>query len=177
MKIKKPFSPSRRCPHRWCRSVHAMITVAALMTVGPMLFHAGLVYLLFSALAMAVIFQVIKIAWKGKSMMDLAAEDAVAAGSGSGGNMSSRHLVVRPVWAHIAVGLDLLALVNASSAAWIDLHGREDYSVPASSAEALTVLAVLAVLIWFWEYAHRKATEPATPLRAPLSARLFRGQA
>jgi hypothetical protein len=167
MKPKKPYSPTRRCPHRWCRKVHSMTSLAVLVLTGPMLFHAGWLYLLFFALVMAVLTQVIKIAWKGKSMMDVAMEDAVAAGAGSDGNMSSRHLIVRPVWANIAIGMDLLGLMNAASAAWIDVHGHADYSAPTSSAEALTVLGIVAALVWFWEFAHRKATEPATPVRLP----------
>lgn len=164
---KKPYSPTRRCPHRWCRKVHLMTSATALILLGPMLFRAGWLYLVFFALSVLVLAQVIKVAWKGKSMIDMALEDAVAEGSGSDGNMSSRHLVVRPVWANVALGMDLLALMNASASVWLDVRGSEDYSAPTTSTQALTVLVVLGLFVWFWEFAHRKATEPAKPLRMP----------
>lgn len=168
-KIKKPYSPTKRCPHRWCRPVHRLSGALALAALGPALFHAGILYLIFFAISVLVIMQVIKLAWKGKSMMDVAMDDAVGEGAGSDGNMSSRFLVVRPVWARIAVGMDILSAVNICMILWADLQrGHADHSTPTSSAEALIVLALVGVVVWIWEVAHRKATEPAKPLRLPM---------
>jgi hypothetical protein len=170
-KIKKPHSPTRRCPHRWCRSLHRLGGALALAALGPMLFHAGVLFLLFMTISILVVFQVVKIAWKGKSMMDLAIDDTAAEGSGSDGNMSTRFLIVRPVWARIAVAMDVLGALNICTILWSAVRGHVDHSTPTSSADALIALGLMGLIVWFWEFAHRKATEPATPLRLPSFAK------
>lgn len=167
--IKKPHTPTKRCPHRWCRPMHRLGGALGLAALGPALFHAGVLYMIFLAISILVITQVIKLAWKGKSMMDLAIDDAAGEGSGSAGNMSTRFLVVRPVWARIAVGMDILGNLNICLILWADLQrGGADHSTPTSSAEALVALGIMGAVVWFWEFAHRKATEPAKPLRLPV---------
>lgn len=177
-KIRKPHSPTKRCPHRWCRPLHRIGGAMSLAALGPALFHASVLYLVFLAVSLFVVVQVVKIAWKGKSMMDLAIDEAAGEGAGSDGNMSTRFLVVRPVWARIAVGMDALGTANISTILWADFQrSGADHSTPTSSTEMLIVLGVMGVIVWFWEFAHRKATEPATPLRLPVLVRTPQEQA
>lgn len=176
--MKKPFTPTRRCPHRWCKHTHTLMGAMALAVLGPALFHAGWLYLVFMTLSMLVVVQAIRIAWKGKSLTDLALDDAAAEGSGSAGNMSTRFLVVRPVWARIALAMDFLGLLNITSILIADLaRGHADHSVPTASGEALLSLGLTGLIVWFWEFAHRKATEPAKPLRLPVLINTPEGQA
>lgn len=177
MKIKKPFTPTRRCPHRWCRRVHTLTASLCLAVLGPALFHASVLYIVFMVITMLVVFQVVRLAWKGKSLVDMAMEDAAAQGSGSQGNMSSRFLVVRPVWARIALVMDFVGLFNVVAILAGDIHNHgADHSTPTTSASALITIGVTAVICWFWEFAHRKATEPAKPLRMPVLIQTPEGQ-
>lgn len=167
-KPKRPFSPTKRCPHRLCRTLHSTIVLTSLVGLGPLLWNAGWSYLIFTALTMVIGSQAGKLAWKGRSMVDRAMDEAVGEGAGSAGNMSSRHLIVRPVWANIAAGVDMIAAMFGGGVAWRDVHGTADYSTPTGGADVFIVIAFVVVFLWFWEFAHRKATEPAKPLRLPV---------
>jgi hypothetical protein len=46
---------------------------------------------------------------------------------------------------------------------------HQDYSLPTGSGMLLPI-AIPAVVLWFWQYSHRKATEPAKPLKLPVLA-------
>jgi hypothetical protein len=168
VKGNKPFNPTKSCPHRWCRPLHTLMALLFLAMVGPILLHAGWAFLIFSALLVVLTTYIIKLAWNGKSLMDRAKEEAAAQGSGAAGNMSTRHLLVRPVWANLAVGMDVLFAVALSAGLWDTIRGTSDYSVPDGSLAAIISIGVACGWAWFREYAHRKATEPAKPVRLPL---------
>ncbi|MGW5353383.1 hypothetical protein ACWERV_23090 [Streptomyces sp. NPDC004031] len=162
---KKPYTPTKRCPHRWCGPVHTMYVAIGFMMIGPTVFHAGPVYLILAALTVLLAVQAMRIAWKGKTPLDVAAEDAVARSSGGEGNMSTRFLVVRLVWARIAIGMDMAVAGAGASGVWKSYRNTADYSVPSSLGPVLLGVALTFGLMWFWEFAHRKATEPAKPVR------------
>lgn len=164
----KPYSPTKSCPHRWCRPVHLILGAIGLASLGPTLWQAGWKYLVFSALALVIMAQVEKIAWKGKSAADRAMEDQVAQGAGSAGNMSSRHLVVRPVWARIAICMDCVMGFLGGNLLWDQVGSKMDYSVPTSGSVIFVVLGGVGAVVWFWNFSHRKATEPAKPLQVPV---------
>jgi hypothetical protein len=145
--------------------------LCGLIIIGPALWRAGWLFLTFLALLSVFSYYITKATWKGKSPLDLDMEEQVAQGAGSSGNMSSRFLVVRPVWARIAVGMDLIVLFIMSHGSWSAWRDTSDYSVPVGLVAVLTFLAVAGTFVWFWEYSHRKATEPATPLRLPVLAK------
>ncbi len=165
------YTPTRFCPHRWCRSLHMMMALTAFISLGPVLFRAPWPVLAFLAIGLLVGGSVAKLAWKGKSNHDLAVEEAVP--RGLGGNGSSHGLVVRAGWAATAVGLDAVFLFMGADGAWQDVQGSS-YEVPSSTVEALAKLGGGLGVLWFWNFAHRKSTDPVRPRRvqvgAPVSA-------
>jgi hypothetical protein len=167
MKPKKPYHPTKQRPHPWCGTLHLLGALNGLIVIADTMYYAPWSGLIFFVLMMIIGWHTVRAAWKGKSLTDLAIEDAASQGSGSAGNMSSRHLIVRPVWANLAIGMDLLQVLAGSTIAWhvITKPGSGDYSVPAADITGILVIGLSCTFIWFWQYAHRKATEPAKPLR------------
>lgn len=146
-----------------------MTTPVSIMTIGAVLYHAPLHALIVAAVSCVAAFPVVKLAWKGKSVADVALEDAIGQGAGGRGNMSSRNLIIRPGWALAAITADLVLLIGASGQAWSAVRGTDTYITPTSTTQLLLRLGAAMGFLWFWQACHRKATEPANPKRLPLA--------
>ena len=75
------------------------------------------------------------------------------------------HLVVRPAWAAIAVAADLAWLVLLTAAGAVALAWHPTTASPDGAGLAIGSIATAAMLAAY-EYAHRRATDPAKPQRA-----------
>lgn len=161
---KPPYRPTKLCPHRLCRPTHTLIGLISLAVLLPVLWRGGLAFLGYLALITVIAMALQKLVWK-KSRRDLALEEHLHTGTGG------LRLVVRPVWARIAVGMDALFLCGAALAvARSTQPGPDDYDVPVADQATLVSAAIVFGVVAFEAYAHRKATEPAKPLRLPVVA-------
>lgn len=158
---KPPHRPTKLCPHRFCRPIHLAYGVCGIAVVARDMWQAGIAFILFMVLLVMIVQVSQSMVWK-KSVRDLAMEDHAQRAGGI-------RLVVRPVWARLAVAMDAFFLFIAVNAV-AHIAEPQDYSLPAPSAEAFTVMAILVGIFAFSAYAHRKATEPARPLRVPVAA-------
>ncbi|MFE2934941.1 hypothetical protein [Streptomyces sp. NPDC059278] len=158
---KPPHRPTKLCPHRLCRPLHLAYGVCGIAVLARDLWQAGIAFILFMVLLLVIVQASQNMVWK-KSARDLAIEDQAQCAGGI-------RLVVRPVWARLAVATDAFFLFIAVSAV-AHIAEPQDYSLPAPSVESLTVVAIAVGIFAFSAYAHRKATEPARPLRVPVAA-------
>lgn len=148
-----------------------MCAAVSLILIGSFLYRAPWQTQAMVAVTAAVALgPIVKLAWKGKTVQDLANEDAAAQGAGSAGNMTSRSLMVRPGWAAAAVGLDLTALFVTADQAWTDVQGNGGYAAPDSTAGELLRTAGAIAAVWLWQFCHRKATDPVRPHRSRAAA-------
>lgn len=161
---KPPYRPTKLCPHRLCRPTHTLIGLIGLAALVPTLWRAGLAFLIFMALIGVIAVPLQKLVWK-KSRRDLILEEHLHTGTGG------LRLVVRPVWARIALGMDAFFLCTVGLGVAGSVNPAPDaYDVPVFDGAALVTLVIVLGLFAFEAYAHRKATEPAKPLRLPVVA-------
>lgn len=158
MKEIKPYTPTKRCPHRYCRTVHSLLVSVGTLIICVALARSPLLILgmiLFVTVAVAISALVHKRTMK----------DQLTTGSITDDLKPTVPLVVRPGWAVIALGMDVLYLLNGSSfamsllvqpAAYQGSQGLSMYLEPIG-------LAISVLGVWFITYAHKKATEPASP--------------
>ncbi|MGA5598482.1 hypothetical protein ACPCSE_30030 [Streptomyces cellulosae] len=158
---ERQHTPTRLCPHRWCRPVHTLLTVVAVALLAPLVFHSIVVALALPALGL-ISYAILR-AVRGRTLTELAAEDVATRHSTS----SAPHLVYRPGWARIAIAGDLFFLLLAATAlpaVLLDSPGEaERVALEVGDISSLVTAVAFAV---FTQYAHRKATEPVKPKRA-----------
>lgn len=184
---EKPYTPTRRCPHQWCKPLHLAPGPFALAAVAFDLWHNWLFLLPFALGSIGMwwlskalhikprqrtgpvkISDVVQDIKEAPSPVELEMEDALYEGTGW------RVLEVHKGWARVAVGCDLLL------AAMIGLLVTEMFSDPAAAAQrsssvtldASTFVGIGVALLFmgFMIYAHKKATQPRKPKRAWIPA-------
>lgn len=155
-RVRKPFRPTRRCPHRMCVPLHRWIMGAgtviliASFVVNPI---AEAVILIFSVIVGAAI---MSSKWGGDVDGRVAHETAGAGGS------AHTEVSVDMRWARIAVAMDtimslgavfvLVAVGLAGTAAF-----KQDNTLPPDLGWSMIVSAVFYT---FDYYAHWRATRP-----------------
>lgn len=162
MKTKKPFRPTRMCPHRFCRHAHKIILIPGLI-IGPLTLSGGLamlaVYLVGALLVGAGVALITR-----KPVTDAVLDMLTP----------SRYLIVRPVWARIAGILDILLvafLYLGFARILVNAVHPDPHAQPLTAADALHELFVIVPVMLFYLYAHWKATQPAKPKRVLVPAR------
>lgn len=187
-KIKQwaaPNLPTKNCPHRYCRQVHQSWAVIGLAVLAPALFTEPL-YMLFILGLAAVTYVFERLAWKGKSATDRAMEDEeqkalnekdiahlhrVDEGASKNQFDPKRTvfpggLVVRKVWANIALGFDIFFALNIAAmlVVVVAMPTEDVYKVPnARSLGDYITLGIGIAILFFGQYAHRKATDTRKP--------------
>lgn len=170
--------PTKLCPHRYCRAAHHAATLLCLPFLAFMLFNAGIWYLLFIVMLCVIMTGAERMVWK-RPRMELETEDrASRIGSGGGATvvdpegsdsepikLGGRNgtLLVRRGWARAAIVCDTIVL---GAVVWAVSHlASTEFTVPAGGDADVLGLAVGVGFFAFSAWAHRKATEPAKPLR------------
>lgn len=164
---KKPFKPTRSCPHRFCKPLHFAVILPGLYFLSQALFdsfdndtiHLGNYILLIFIGALTVL--VIRLVHKGKTVSEIHAED-IASNKG--------YLIVRTGWARIAVIMDAGVVAVCYAGMWYALAAGSDGTNTVSLFSLLPAISAFVVTITFLEYAHYKATRPAKPKRVPVTA-------
>lgn len=184
---KPPYVPTRTCPHRWCKPLHTAPAPFVLAILAFYMWNNWL-WLLIIVVAGTASFWVQKAVHVRRrprsgpvsiqdvmqdsrdapTPLDLEMEDAKYAGTGW------RMLEVRKGWARVAVGCDMLLVLNIAlcSVALFASPSRAATEVEHSTADVATYVSVLIGVAFFafQAYAHKKATEPRKPKRAWLPA-------
>lgn len=184
---RKPFTPTRTCPHRLCKPLHAVPALFGLPILAFELWH-NLIFLLTLAfgIAMAVwvpkaihfkrrprstpttVKDIVQDLRESPSAIDLEMQDALYEGTGW------RQLEVRKGWAAIAVTCDLLlaVLIGTSAVQFFAEIQESARVVEAARIDATMVLGfvIAGAFFAFDLYAHKKATTPRKPKRAWLPA-------
>jgi hypothetical protein len=179
----KPYTPTRTCPHRWCRPMH-LAPVPFCLAVAAFYMWNNWLWLLMLAFAMlfnswmtriihfrprtrsrpATFREVVQDVRSSPTPIDLEMEDAKYEGTGW------RMLQVRKWWARIAVGCDILLVLNVGLAAVSIFSSPHKMAVEVhdGTASSETVWSVLVgfAFMSFSMYAHKKATQPRKPKRA-----------
>lgn len=163
--MPKKHVPTRLCPHRWCRHVHMLFAAVGLVALAPLIFHSLIV---FAGVAITgFIGYAVARAVRGRSLTQLSAEEVAA----RHGNARTPHLIVRPGWARAAIACDFVFLFSVTSLAFSVFRNPSGEADRAAAGMGdITGLIVGTAFLAFTEYAHRKATEPARPLRLPVPA-------
>lgn len=180
---KKPFHPTRTCPHRWCKSLHLAPVPFFLASFAFDLWHNWifLVYLLVAVFGgiwvprfvhfkrrprsgPMTIGHVVQDLRESPTSIDLEMEDAKYAGTGW------RMLEVRKGWARVAVGCDLffvLLIGTGAVATFADPAAEASKAASASLDPAMIVGFLIGMALFGFDlYAHKKATQPRKPKRA-----------
>lgn len=186
---KKPYSPTRQCPHRWCKPLHLVPLPFCLAVFTFQLWNNWIFLVTFAfGIPLAIwlpkivhfkkqprgrpvtVKDVVQDLRESPSAMDLAMEDARYEGTGW------RVLEVRKWWARVAVGCDMIfvAVVGLSATSVFASPGEASASAADArlGASMFIGLAITAVFFGFMMYAHKKATQPRKPKRAWLPASL-----
>lgn len=186
---RKPYTPTRTCPHRWCKPVHLAPIPFGLAVFAFDLWHNWQAIIMVVVMASggywlprivhyrrthrskpATVRDIVDDIRSSPTAIQLEMEDLKYAGTGW------RTLHVRKGWARVAVGCDILL------AAIVGIGASATFSNPvaaAASAEsktfdagaivgAIIALSFVAFLLW----AHKKATQPRKPKRATVPAAL-----
>lgn len=161
MKEIKAHVPTKRCPHRWCRQMHRLgallgATILMLVAVRYPLMLLGLA--LFLVLAIGISAMTHRRSMH-EELMSETTDDLKPVVP----------LMVRPVWANIAMSMDIFYLLNGSAIVYSFLAHPSAYHGTAGLTWYLEPvgLGISLVLVWFITFAHKRATEPAKPILAP----------
>lgn len=155
--VRKPFVPSRTCPHRWCRPAHrwigcigTVVTIAAFVE-NPIMEAVILIFAVIMATALMT-------SHMGTGMHGRVAHQA----AGDGGNTSRTEITVDRRWAWVAAACDMFLCVGGTfdlftigslgSKAYQQSHG-----VPPTLGYALIFGGAFMSLTF---YAHWRATRP-----------------
>lgn len=156
-RVRKPFVPSRNCPHRWCRPAHRFIgavgtvVMIAAFVENPIMEAVILVFAMIVATALMT------------SRMGFGTHGRVAhQTAGAGGNPGHTEITVDRRWATAAVTgdvflcfgalFDLVSIGSMGSSAYKQSNG-----IPPYLGYALIFGAGLMTFIF---YAHWRATRP-----------------
>lgn len=186
---RKPYTPTRTCPHHWCKPLHLAPAPFGLAVVAFNLWHS-LSYLVVLASGILMVWwiprlvhyrprprtttptvrEVIDDIRTAPTAVDLEMEDAKYEGTGW------RMLEVRKGWARAAVAMDVIVLTGAGvacTAIFVNpAKAAEETAVVTLDAEFLITTTITGALFWFLFYAHKKATQPRKPKRAWVPASL-----
>lgn len=128
------FKPTRGCPHRWCRVTHLSSSAMIMIFIGYVLL-GGIESIVYLIASMAVGYLAIRTV-HGRSLTDVVAQDIAEQLS------KTTHLIVRPVWARIAIGLDLTILAVATVAAASAITNPSSASINTPTSTVLPGLLV-----------------------------------
>lgn len=150
--MRKPFTPTKACPHRWCRPAHNIISVTGLLII------AGLLYKQTAVAALVLVMCVLATAAyailtkrnMGEAMLDTVDLAPITP------------LTVRQGWATTAVVIDWVVVGGGSSSILsIATAPTSRGTLPArSAAELIFVIAGGVGLVVFHRLAHYLATRP-----------------
>jgi hypothetical protein len=187
MTKKAPYTPTRTCPHRWCKPMHLAPVPFGLAIIAFDLWNnwrmiIGLFLFLFLAywVQKAVHFKrrprsgpvtvahVVEDLRAAPSPIELEMEDAKYEGTGW------RMLEVRPGWARIALLCDMVIVTAVGLGATLlfsnpSMRAQEAQDMRFDGEFLISMLGGAAFL-GFSVYAHKKATQPRKPKRAWLPA-------
>lgn len=181
--MKEPYTPTRTCPHRWCKPLHVAPIPFAVAGLAFDMWHnwrflvmVFLVLLLAPVVTKAVHFKrrprqgpvtvqhVLEDLRDSPGPIDLEMQDARYEGTGW------RVLEVRKGWARVAVGCDMLLLLLIGVSITAVFASLDESSAAASAMEFdlgfFISVAVAMVFFGFSMYAHKKATQPRKPKKA-----------
>jgi hypothetical protein len=161
MKERSPYRATRSCPHRLCPVLHLGILPIGVVVVAQTLF-TGLLSVLYMAAVLVAVLLVLRVLDR-RSFSEQVVQERLERAAGV-------QLVVRPVWAWIAAGLDALFLLAGGLMAVLLFEHPHTSSVPSSPGAGYQSLAVTVGLMWFDLFAHRQATRPVRPKRASVPA-------
>lgn len=180
---RKPHTPTRTCPHRWCKPLHLAPAPFVLALMAFQLWN-NLAYLVIIGSCFLMVWIVPKVIhYKPRqrngpvtikmiaedirdspSPLTLEMEDAKYAGTGW------RMLEVRKAWAMVAVGCDILMAAQVALISTVVFTNPQEEAQRISAVQldaSVLIGLVLGVLIFgFTLYAHKKATQPRKPKRA-----------
>ena len=186
---KNPYTPTRTCPHRWCKPLH-LAPLPFMLAVAAFQLWSNLVFLLPIGIGLclgwllprlvhyrrqprngpATVKDVVEDLRSSPTAFDLETEDAAYAGTGW------RVLDVRKWWARVAVACDLfIALIMGWASTAIFAQPQEAaQGMAAATVDAGMFIGgfIAVVFVGFTLYAHKKATQPRKPKRAWLPASL-----
>jgi len=152
------FRPTHSHPHRFCRVLHTIYSVAAVFALAGLSLEQP-VMLLF-LLPVCVIGAAVFFLVNGRSVSDVAREDAEATGP---------ELVTRPVWGALAVCMDAVLVMVAFALIVALLQGGVGADlVPRGSASDYMGFVTTIALITGDKLAHRMAVRPATAETSPV---------
>lgn len=172
--IKLSHEPTKRCPHKWCRTLHQAMIIAALPAFLILITRSIANLAQMAVIGVATIWIAYRINGR-KSDATLEAEDRA--------DINSRRafgipLNVRPVWVRIAIAMDimytsliLMASLTLSTGMMTrtphsgELTHHTDGTAATPTQIIATTLAGLAVFA-FREIAHHLASKPRKPKRS-----------
>lgn len=149
--MPKPYTPTKACPHRWCRPAHRVLGAAGLLIMAGLLYKQtalGALILVMCVLSVALYATATK-----RSMGDTMLEDLTPV----------TPLTVRQGWATTAVVIDWVLVIGVpSSILSVATQPSNRTSLPMTSAGGLVVFVVGCVAFTvFHRLAHWLATRPA----------------
>lgn len=165
-------TPTRICPHRWCRTVHNTMGLLAVIAMIVVLTHGSGGASLGAVSMYWLITMIIAVAAYAVSRVVLGHSTGQLMRLDRMDKVRGIVLVVRPVWAAIALATDLLdtAIVVAGGAlAFAGQVGPHEMT-GLDQASMLTGLIVVLVIQGFRDFAHRMATKPVKPKRVTVPA-------
>jgi hypothetical protein len=137
--------------------VHTTLLVLGIVLLAQIMFH-GIATVLYIVATCVIGAGVLRLA-SGKSIVEEAMEQAAEAAAGV-------ELVVRPAWANIAVGMDILYVGAAALFIGALFAAPNAPMMPSSSTDAFISISVGTGVQMFAWFAHRQATRPAKRKRA-----------
>jgi|SRR5690242_12891482 len=161
MSEKSPYRPTRSCPHRLCPPLHLGLIPIGTVIAFQILF-TGFLSAVYGALLCVAVVAVLRLVER-RSVTELLEHELLERAVGV-------VLVVRPVWAAVAAGMDAMYLLGGGVAV-ATLFAHPHRSLLPSSPWVGYVSAVLAVgIVLFDRFAHRQATRPVKPKRVYVPA-------
>lgn len=180
---KKPYTPTRTCPHRWCKALHFAPLPFFLASFAFDLWHnwVFLVYLVVGIVGGVWVPRIVHFKRRPRSgpvtigyvvqdlresptALDLEMEDAKYEGTGW------RMLEVRKCWARAAVACDMVfvLLIGIGAVATFTNPAAEAKRAAETRVDGPMLISILVGMVFFGFdiYAHKKATQPRKPKRA-----------
>lgn len=180
--MSKPYTPTRTCPHRWCKALHLAPAPFMLAVIAFDMWHSWKTLVILIAGGVAGVYlpklihykprprstpatfkEVIEDVRSSPGPIDLEIQDMKYAGTGW------RMLEVHKGWARVAVGCDLfiMALIGIAATAMVtDPAGQARRADEPLGWMSVISLVIGIAFFGFSLYAHKKATQPRKPKRA-----------
>jgi hypothetical protein len=172
LKQKHVHTPTRICPHRWCRWLHAAIAVLGITFLIVLLTRGSGGASLGGASTFWLIVVVAAVAGYAVSRVVLGQSTGQLAKLDRLDRINGVVLVVRPVWAAIAAATDIVNVVIAGAVGAEALSGQVGPSQMSGVTQSVVLTGLLIALAnqGFRDFAHRMATKPVKPKRATVPA-------